>query len=104
MAEQLQAIFDHKILQMIRLRDIPETCPLYEKAETVGQLLSEELHSLLPAHEFELLQHYVTRLVEIVDECRDVAGQLREACIERSDKIHELEAEIAEMPLEEKLP
>jgi hypothetical protein len=88
---------------MIRLRDIKETCPLFEKAETVGQILSEELHQLLPIHDSELLQHYVTRMVDLVDECREVAGQLREACIERADKIHELEQQIDEILSKKKL-
>jgi len=81
---------------MSRLRDIPETCPIYEEARQNAEYLVNELHGILNKDHSET-QYIVEQtevLLECVDRCREIAGDLRDMCIERGEKIEQLENEL----------
>ena len=81
---------------MSRLRNIPKTCPIYDEAKdaaermlgSVDQWEHDEEISFPIAEEILWLVRF---LLESVDRCRDISGELREMCVERGEKIEELE-------------
>jgi len=84
---------------MSRLRDIPKTCPIYEEARRNAECLIDELHGILNADHSDT-QYIVSQtelLLECVDRCREIAGDLRDMCVERGEKIEELENELEEL-------
>ena len=77
-----------------RVRDIPETCPIYREAQqTVGHL-KYELNEILQPAMLERSMEYIDELLECVDRCREIAGDLRNMCVERGELIQELEEKI----------
>ena len=84
---------------MSRLRNIPETCPIYDEARQNAEYLINELHGILNKDHRET-QYIVSQteiLLECVDRCREIAGDLRDMCIERGEKIEQLENELEEL-------
>lgn len=82
---------------MSRLRNIPETCPIYKEAEQEKEFLIDELHNILNPDVTERIIHHVDALLECVDRCRDISGELREMCVERGEKIEELEEKLGDL-------
>jgi len=81
---------------MSRLRSIPETCPIYEEARQNAEYLINELHGVLNENhsEAKYIVEQTEILLECVDRCREIAGDLRDLCVERGEKIEELEYEL----------
>jgi hypothetical protein len=86
---------------MSDLRNIPETCPIYNEAEQEFNYLKDEIEQRLilrrqrnpVGDEYlgkQLIEH-AESMLECVDRCRDISGWLRKMCIERGEKIQELE-------------
>jgi hypothetical protein len=80
---------------MSRLRDIDTTCPIYDEAKDVADRLLEIVEQWEHDDEIsfpnaEEIRWHVRFLLESVDRCRDISGELREMCIERGEKIEEL--------------
>ncbi len=91
---------------MSRLRNIPETCPIYKEADYLFNNLSDEIEDLmandeLPHYLGERFRDYAKSILECVDRCRDISGELREACVERGEKIEELEEKLSGIDFEE---
>lgn len=84
---------------MSRLTNIPETCPIYEEAKQNAEYLLNELHGILNKDhsETQYIEGQVEILLECVDRCREIAGDLRDLCIERGEKIEKLENELEEL-------
>jgi hypothetical protein len=76
---------------MSRLRNIPETCPIYKEAEHLLDCLKSEMEDELSEYFSERFTDYAKSILECVDRCRDISGELREMCVERGEKIEELE-------------
>lgn len=81
---------------MSRLRNIPETCPIYEDAKDVAERMIESVDQWEHDEEIsfpiaEEIRWQVRFLLESVDRCRGISGELREMCVERGEKIEELE-------------
>lgn len=80
---------------MSGLRNIPETCPIYDDAKDVAERMIESVDQWERGEEIsfpiaeEILWH-MRFLLESVDRCRDISGELREMCVERGEKIEEL--------------
>ena len=77
-----------------RVRDIPETCPIYREAEQTVEHLKDELNEMLQPVMLKQSIEYIDDLLECVDRCREIAGDLRDMCVERGEKIEELEEQI----------
>lgn len=93
---------------MSRLRNVPETCPIYNEAKRYKELIIDELHDILNPNMTETTLRYLDNMLECTDRCRDISGELRGMCVERAEKIEELEDEIERLEekvrmLEEKL-
>lgn len=87
---------------MSRLRNIPETCPIYKEAEHLFDCLKGEIEELMVNDELseyltERFTGYAKSILECVDRCRDISGELREACVERGEKIEELEEKLGDL-------
>ena len=80
-----------------RVRDIPETCPIYREADIAAQCLKDDLNLMLQPEMLEKSMDYIAELLECVDRCREIAGDLRDMCIERGELIERLEEKIGEM-------
>ena len=79
-----------------RIREIPETCPIYREAEQTVQYLKDELNEILQPVMLKQSMEYIDELLECVDRCREIAGDLRDMCAERGEKIQELEDKLYE--------
>ena len=84
---------------MSRLRNIPETCPIYDEAKDVAERMLESVDQWEHDEEIsfpnaEEIRWQVRFLLESVDRCRDISGELREMCVERGEKIEELEEKL----------
>lgn len=79
-----------------RLRDIPETCPIYKEAESLHGSLLDEVLGILNSDMTGNIRDYADTLLGCVDRCRDVAGDLRDMCVSRGEIIEELEARLGE--------
>lgn len=77
-----------------RVRDIPETCPIYREAEQTVEHLKDELNDMLQPAMLERTMDYINELLECVDRCREIAGDLRDMCVERGELIEKLEEQI----------
>lgn len=80
---------------MSRLRNIPETCPIYDDAKDVAERVLESVDQWEHDEEIsfpiaEEIRWHVRFLLESVDRCRGISGVLREMCVERGEKIGEL--------------
>jgi len=87
---------------MSRLRNIPETCPIYKEAEHLFDCLKGEIEGAVSDKELteysgERFIDYVKSILECVDRCRDVSGELRNMCAERGEKIEELEEKLQDI-------
>jgi len=82
---------------MSRLRNIPETCPIYKEAEHLFDYLKGELEEELSEYLSERFTDYAKILLECVDRCRDISGELREMCVQRGEKIEELEEKLEDL-------
>ena len=87
---------------MSRLRNIPETCPIYKEADHLFDCLKGEIEELmvndeLSEHLAERFTDYAKSILECVDRCRDISGELREMCVERGEKIEELEEKLGDL-------
>ena len=85
--------------EMSRLRNIPETCPIYDEAKDVAERMLESVDQWEHDEEIsfpnaEEIRWQVRFLLESVDRCRDISGELREMCVERGEKIEELEEKL----------
>jgi len=90
------------IRPMSRLRNIPETCPLYKEAEHLFDCLKDEMEGACSEKELteylsERFTDYAKSLLECVGRCRDISGELREMCVERGEKIEELEEKLGDL-------
>lgn len=84
---------------MSRLTNIPETWPICKEAERNAEYLINELHDILNENHSDT-QYIVSQtklLIECVDQCHEIARELRELCDERGEKIQELEDELEEL-------
>jgi len=81
----------------MRLRDIKETCPIYESAEDCYERLIKDLHEILNESVTIDIVRYANTMLEYTDECRNIAGMLRNMCSDRADRILELEEENARL-------
>lgn len=84
-----------------RLRNIPETCPIYKEAEHLFDCVKSEIEEAvgdneLTEHFGERLIDYAKSILESVDRCRDISGELREMCVERGEKIEELKEKLGD--------
>lgn len=84
---------------MSRLRNIPETCPIYSEAKEVSDRMIKIVDQWEHDEEIsfpnaEEIRWQVRFLLESVDRCRDISGELREMCVERGEKIEELEEKL----------
>ena len=79
---------------MSRLRNIPETCPIYKEAEHLFDCLKGEMEEELSDYLAERFTDYAKNILECVDRCRDISGELREMCVERGEKIEEIEEKL----------
>ena len=84
---------------MSRLRNIPETCPIYEEAEHLFDCFKGEIEELMVNDELseylsERFTDYAKSILECVNRCRDISGELREMCVERGEKIEEIEEKL----------
>lgn len=79
---------------MKRLRNIPETCPIYKEAEELRERIVSEIHDILNPDVTGSIVEDIDSLLECVDRCRDIAGDLRDMCVERADEIGRLESEL----------
>ena len=86
---------------MNRLRNIPETCPIYREAESAKSFLIDCLHDILSENVTGDIVGYAEDMLDAVDRCRDIAGDLRNMCSERADEIERLERVVS--VLEERL-
>lgn len=77
-----------------RVREIPETCPIYWEAQQTVDHLKNELKLMLQPDMLKQAMEYIDDLLECVDRCREIAGDLRDMCVERGEKIEELEEQI----------
>lgn len=80
---------------MSRLRNIPETCPIYKEAEHLFDCLKDEIEGAVSEKELteysgERFIDYAKSILECVDRCRDISGELRGMAVERGEKIEEL--------------
>ena len=80
---------------MSRIRNIPETCPIYKEAEHLFDCLKDEIEGAVSEKELteyfgERFIDYAKSILECVDQCRDISGELREMAVERGEKIEEL--------------
>jgi hypothetical protein len=87
---------------MSRLRNIPETCPIYEDAKDVAERMIESVDQWEHDEEVsfpiaEEIRWNVRFLLESVDRCRDISGELREMCVERGEKIEELQEKLGDL-------
>ena len=87
---------------MSRLRSIPETCPIYKEAEHIFDCLTGEIEELATNDELseylsERFTDYAKSILECVDRCRDISGELREMCVERGEKIEELQEKLGDL-------
>jgi len=82
---------------MSRLRNIPETCPIYKEAEHLFDCLKGEMEGELSDYLAERFTDYAKSILECVDRCRDISGELREMCVERGEKIEELEEKLGDL-------
>ena len=87
---------------MSRLRNIPETCPIYKEAEHIFDCLKGEIEELATNDELseylsERFTDYAKSILECVDRCRDISGELREMCVERGEKIEELQEKLGDL-------
>ncbi len=80
-----------------RVRDIPDTCPIYREAELIEACLKDNLNLMLQPEMLEKAMEYIDELLECVDRCREIAGDLRDMCVERGELIEQLEEKIGEM-------
>lgn len=77
-----------------RVREIPETCPIYREAQQTVEHLKDDLNLMLQPEMLRAAMDYINDLLECVDRCREIAGDLRDMCVERGEKIEELEEQI----------
>lgn len=89
---------------MNRLRNIPETCPIYKEAEHLFDCLKDEIKDAYSEKELteylsERFTDYAKSILECVDRCRDISGELREMCVERGEKIQDLEEKLGDLIL-----
>ena len=77
----------------MRLREIKETCPIYDSAKDYHEYLVSELHEILNENMTSDIVKYADAMLEHTDECRNIAGMLRDMCSDRADRILELEEE-----------
>jgi len=89
---------------MSRLRNIPETCPIYNEAKEVSDRMIEIVDQWEHDEEIsfpnaEEIRWQVRFLLESVDRCRDISGELRETCVERGEKIQNLEEKLGDLIL-----
>jgi gamma-glutamyl:cysteine ligase YbdK (ATP-grasp superfamily) len=87
---------------MNRLRNISETCPIYKEAEHLFDCLKDEIKDVCSEKELteylsERFTDYAKSILECVDRCRDISGELRETCVERGEKIQELEEKLGNL-------
>ena len=87
---------------MSRLRSIPETCPIYKEAEHLFDCLKDEIEEAVSEKEIteysgERFIDYVKSILECVDRCRDISGELREMAVERGEKIEELKEKLGDL-------
>ena len=87
---------------MSRLRNIPETCPIYKEAEHLFDCLKDEMEGACADRELseyfsERFTDYAKSILECVDRCRDISGELREMCVERGERIEELEEKLGDL-------
>ena len=82
---------------MSRLRNIPETCPIYKEAEHLFDCLKIEMEEELSDRLVERFTDYAKSILECVDRCRDISGELREMCVERGEKIEEIEEKLEDL-------
>lgn len=80
-----------------RVRDIPETCPIYREAEQTVEHLKDDLNLMLQPEMLRAAMDYINDLLECVDRCREIAGDLRDMCVERGELIEQLEEKIGAM-------
>ena len=81
----------------MRLRDIIETCPLYDSAKEYHEYLVNELHEILNENMTSDIVKYADAMLEYTDQCRNVAGMLRDMCGDRGERIQELEEDNAKL-------
>lgn len=87
---------------MSRLRNIPETCPIYKEAEHLFDCLKDEIEEAVSEKELteysgERFIDYARSILECVDRCRDISGELREMAVERGEKIEELKEKLGDL-------
>lgn len=80
-----------------RVREIPETCPIYREAQQTVEHLKDELNEMLQPVMLKQSMEYIDELLECVDRCREIAGDLRDMCVERGELIEQLEEKIGEI-------
>lgn len=59
-----------------RLRDIPTTCPMFDKAIKILENLS------LSEEEYENVRHDIDTVIDLINEGRSVNGDLRDCCVD----------------------
>lgn len=87
--------------KMSRLRNIPETCPILKDAQHLFDCVKSEIEQAvseneLPEHLGERLIDYAKSILESVDRCRDISGELRAMAVERGEKIEELKEKLGD--------
>jgi uncharacterized coiled-coil DUF342 family protein len=87
---------------MSRLRNIPETCPIYNDAKDVADTILDTVDQWEHDEEItfpiaEEIRWSIRFLLESTDRCRDISGELREMCVERGEKIEELEEKLGDL-------
>lgn len=81
----------------MRLSDITETCPIYNESYKLYEYLKSDLENILTREYSQPIIDIALEMLEKTDECRNIAGELRDMCVERGEKIQELEEEIKQL-------
>jgi len=78
-----------------RLRDIPTTCPMFDKAIKILENLS------LDEETYEQVKYEIDSVIDWINDCRSVNGDLRDTCVdiaeEKQKEIDRLEEYISEL-------
>lgn len=78
-----------------RLRDIPTSCPMFDKAINILENLN------LDEEIYESVKYEIDTVIDYINEGRSVNGDLRDTCVdiadEKNKEIEKLEQEIYEL-------
>ena len=78
-----------------RLRDIPTTCPMFDKAIKILENLS------LDEETYEQVKYEIDTVIDLINDGRSANGDLRDTCVdiaeEKQKEINELEVYISEL-------